>query len=79
MKDFTLTVHRQKIELLTWLICFSITNVLNIIAIIVYETPFTELFTSFFYVCIFSTVLYIVWSTLRLIVYGIQRIYLKKH
>lgn len=48
MKDTLITARRKEIELYTWLVCFAIANVCNLYAIIVYGTPFMELFTAFF-------------------------------
>ena len=47
-------------------------------AIISYETPFSEMLTSFFYVLAFSGVLYVFWTILRILFYGIRSLFLKK-
>lgn len=72
MKDTLITVRRKKTELITWLVCFFIANLLNLYAIFAYHTPLTELFTSFFYVLVFACVLYVSWSVLRLLFYSIK-------
>ena len=48
MKDTLITAHRKKVELLTWLVCFVMANLLNLYAIIAYKTSFLEVLTSFF-------------------------------
>lgn len=56
MKNTVITARRKKTELLTLLACFIIGNLANLYAIISYETPFSEMLTSFFYVLAFSGV-----------------------
>ena len=78
MKTTVITARRKKIELLTLLACFIIGNLANLYAIISYETPFSEMLTSFFYVLAFSGVLYVFWTILRILFYGIRSLFLKK-
>lgn len=78
MKNTVITARRKKIELLTLLACFIIGNLANLYAIISYETPFSEMLTSFFYVLAFSGVLYVFWTILRILFYGIRSPFLKK-
>ena len=78
MKNTVITAHRKKTELLTLLACFIIGNLANLYAIISYETPFSEMLTSFFYVLAFSGVLYVFWTILRILFYGIRSLFLKK-
>ena len=78
MKNTVITARRKKIELLTLLACFIIGNLANLYAIISYQTPFSEMLTSFFYVLAFSGVLYVFWTILRILFYGIRSLFLKK-
>ena len=78
MKDTIITARRKKIELWTLLVCFILGNLANLYAIITYKTPVSELLTSFFYVLLFSGVLYAFWSLLRLLFYGVRGLFLKK-
>ena len=78
MKNTVITARRKQIELLTLLGCFIIGNLANLYAIISYETPFSEMLTSFFYVLAFSGVLYVFWTILRILFYGIRSLFLKK-
>lgn len=75
MKDTLITARRKEIELYTWLVCFAIANVCNLYAIIVYGTPFMELFTAFFYVFAFACTLYAMWTILRILFYGITKLF----
>lgn len=78
MKDTILTARRKKTELITLSLCFIIANLVNLYSIFTYNTPLTEMITSFFYVLIFSVALYIIWSLLRILFYGITALLKKK-
>lgn len=78
MKSTVITARRKKIELLTLLVCFIIGNLANLYAIISYNSPFSEMLTSIFYVMIFSGVLYGFWTLLRILFYGVRFLFLKK-
>lgn len=65
----------RKVELLTWLVCFVVANLLNLYVIIAYKTFFLEILISFFYVITFSCVLYVIWSVLRLSTYGVRTLF----
>ena len=78
MKNTVITARRKKIELLTLLAWFIIGNLANLYAIFSYETPFSEMLRSFFYVLEFSGVLYVFWTILRILFYGIRSLFLKK-
>ncbi len=62
-------------ELLSLLVCFIIAVGLNVYAIIHYDAPFSELWTSILYVLMATAVLYAVWIVLRLLGYGIARLF----
>lgn len=78
MKSTIITARRKKIELLTLLACFIIGNLANLYAIVSYKTPLSEMLTSIVYVLAFSCVLYIFWTVLRILFYGIRNLFLKK-
>ena len=58
MKDIVLTGRRQKKELWYLLGSFVIANLFNLGAILYYGSPMTEMFTSFFYVLLFTLLIY---------------------
>ena len=62
MKDTIVTARRKKIELITLLVCFVVSNLIHLYAIIAYHAPFTEMITSIFYIIIFTFVLYACWG-----------------
>ena len=78
MKDIILSTRRQKTELLTWLVCFVIANLVNLGAILSYDAPLLELVTSIGYVTVFSIVMYVAWTALRLVYAGIKPLMNKK-
>ena len=78
MKDTIITARRKKIEVFTWLVCFVISFLLNLYAIVEFGAPYTELYTSIFYVLLFACVLYGVWTLIRLLVFAILKLFVAK-
>lgn len=73
MKDTIVTARRKKIELITLLVCFVVSNLIHLYAIIAYHAPFTEMITSIF--IIFTFVLYAFWGILRLLFNGLRALF----
>ena len=73
MKDTLITAARKKTELLTLLVCFGIAFLLNVVCIIIYKTPFSEVFTQIGYVLFITLALYLIWTAIRLIVWLFRR------
>ncbi|MFZ4581738.1 MAG: hypothetical protein ACOYM7_03715 [Paludibacter sp.] len=78
MKDFTISGNRMLRELITFIVCFVIAFSTNVMAIVIYKTQFSELFSSLHYVLIFSFVLYFIWIAIRLLVAPIKYLILPK-
>lgn len=79
MKETIITAKRKKTEIKNWLVCFLIANLFNIYAIIAYDnTSFTELFTSLGYVFVASLAIYILWIIIRILFYGLKKIFKTK-
>ena len=78
MKDTLITAKQKKTELITLLACFILANLLNVYAIIAYDTYFKELFTQLGYVFIFSIGLYLLWTFLRIIYFLIKKLFKTK-
>ncbi|MDR1370305.1 MAG: hypothetical protein LBJ72_09325 [Dysgonamonadaceae bacterium] len=78
MKDTLITGKRKKIELLTLIACFVIACVVNIYAIVRFNTPWSETITSLGYVFVFSVALYVAWSIVRLVYYLIKKSFRNK-
>lgn len=65
MKDFVLTVKRQRKEIRIYLICFILAFALNIFAILFYQTEWKELLTQIFWVLALSIGFYILSVVIR--------------
>ncbi len=65
MKDIVFTKKRQKKELLIFGVCFAIGFLMNLISIIIYKTPWYEIFSQLGYVFVIALVLYILLSIIR--------------
>lgn len=74
MKDTIITGRRKQKELKILLICFAIAFLINIIAIIIYKTPWHEMFSQIGFVVVITLALYI----LLVIIRGIARLFKKK-
>jgi cytochrome b len=77
MKDTVITARRKKIELITLLVCFVVANAFNLYAIIAHNTSYLELLTALGYVLLFTLALYVAWSAVRLLFYGLKRLFSK--
>jgi len=77
MKNIIITPKRQKCELLTLLACFVIACLLNLYSILKYGGKVSELITSLGYVLVFTLVLYIAWTAVR-IAWALMMTILKK-
>ena len=74
MKDTIITSKRKQLELKTLLACFIIMNSINIYSIYTFNTSWTEVIMSLGYVTIGSFALYIIWTILRLFLFGSKHI-----
>ncbi|MBR4586193.1 MAG: hypothetical protein IKO29_05585 [Bacteroidales bacterium] len=72
MKDTLVTARRKKTEIITALVCFALAFLLNIVCILVYKTPFKEVFTQIGYIVVISVALYVIWTAIRLLVWLIR-------
>jgi len=64
----------MKKELFIMLGCFAVAFIINVIAIIRFSTPWTEMFTQIGYVCIITGVLYVIVTLLRILYWLISLI-----
>ncbi len=78
MKDTIITAKQKKRELIYLLVCFIVSNLLNILSIILYEATYSEIITSLIYVIIFSFSLYIISLLVRILFSFFCFILLKK-
>jgi hypothetical protein len=77
MKDTIITSDRKKKELKIVSFCFVLSNAMNIVAIIVYHTAWTEVFSMIGYVLGGTIVLYVMWICVRVMLCWL-RIVMKK-
>lgn len=75
MPYFYIPSRRIRTELISLLVCFLIALGLNVYAIAHYGSPLSELWTSILYVLMATVVLYAVWVLLRLLLFGIARLF----
>lgn len=67
MKDIIITVKQQKREIKIWLIALLVAFLLNVCAIWVYDTEWSELWTQGVWVLILSFLIYVLLWVPRLI------------
>lgn len=77
MKNITITVRRQKLELMWLLLSFLIANGLNLRAILIYDAPISQLLTSMFYVLAFTGAIYVAWALIRGVGWIVWYLFLK--
>ena len=78
MKDIVFTKRRQKKELVIFGACFAIAFLMNVISIIVYKTPWYEVFTQIGYVFVIAIVLYLLLAIVRSIIRLIKNLNKKR-
>lgn len=65
MNDIIISAKRLKTEGYTLFVCFLISFLSNIGAILYYQSPFSEIITSMGYIILFALFIYAVWSSIR--------------
>ena len=73
MKDIHITIKRQKAEIIWLAACFCVAELINVIAIIIYDTSWSDLYTQILWVLIITCFLYAVSVALRLCFYWIKQ------
>lgn len=79
MKDLVISSKRLKKEILIIAICFIVASIINIISVIIYKTPWYEIFTQVGYVIVITLILYLFIIIVRLFVSLVRRIVIKKN
>lgn len=77
MKDITITVKRQKTEILYLIISFVLAFCLNILGIVIYKTEWQELYTQLYKVLILGFVIYAILAVFRFIICKTAKIFKK--
>jgi cation transporter-like permease len=78
MKDIIITGKRRKKEILILVSCFAIAFLINVLAIIVYKTPWYEVFTQLGYVLVITLVLFLTITFFRVLVWSVKRLFKKR-
>lgn len=78
MKDIVFTSKRQKKELLIFGVCFAIGFLMNVVSIIIYKTPWFEIFSQLGYVLAIAIVLYLILAIFRGLIKWIKQVIRKK-
>lgn len=74
MKDTVISARVKRREIMIWLVCFAVANIVNWAAIIRFSTPWYEIFTQLGYVTVTSLLLYGLVMLLRMAWYVLRRI-----
>ena len=78
MKDIIFNSRRQKVELWYLLGAFVVANLFNLWAIFRYDASIKEMYTSFFYVLVFTFFIYVLSVIVRLLIYGLCRLFSRR-
>ena len=79
MKDIIITSKKIKKEIRLFAACFLFTFVVNIIAVIIYQTPWYETFTQIGYVIVIASFLYLLLLFIRIAIYFILQLFKKSN
>lgn len=74
MKDIVITAKRIRKERNAYIISFILAFIVNIIAIIIYDRPWTELFSQIGFVVAISIAFYIILWIPRLLIEGVKKL-----
>lgn len=75
MKDLHISVKRQVFELKCIAACFCMAFLLNVLAILIYKTSWSEVYTQLLWVLIITCALYGLSVLLRVLYYLIRRLF----
>ncbi len=75
LKDTVITAGQKKREIVIALSCFGAMFLLNLICVICYSCPWTELFTQLGFVVVFAVGLYVLTVIMRLIVKAVASLF----
>ncbi len=75
MRDFYISVQRQKTELKYIIACFCVAFLINIVAILIYKTSWSEVFKQLLWVLIIACALYAVSVILRVLYSIVKRLF----
>lgn len=74
MKDIVISAKRIKKEGYIFLVCFAMAFMTNIVSIILFKTPWYEIFTQIGYVIVITVTLYLIVVFFRFIIHLINKL-----
>ena len=74
MKDTVISAATKRRELIIWLVCFVVANIINWAAIIKFQSPWYEVFTQIGYVVVTSLLIYGLLLLVRIAWRSVQRL-----
>ncbi len=74
MKDIVFTVKRQRTELIVFGVCLLVSFLINVYAIVTFNTEWKELYTQLLWVLAIAVFLYAVSVGIRLIYTGVRSV-----
>lgn len=77
MEDLIITSKRLKKEIYILSACFAASFLTNIVSIIIFRTPWYEMFTQIGYVVVITLFLYFLFAIIRMVVSLIRRVVVK--
>ena len=75
MKDITISGARIKTELIYLLFCFAFAVLMNVFAIVKYNTSWSELFSQLHVVFLLSCVLYFLAAIVRMLIRAVKKFF----
>ena len=79
MKDITITGKRRKKELIILLTCFVTAFLFNVLAVIIYKTPWHEIFSQIGYVVVITLVLFLIVTLVRVLVWAVGKLFKRRN
>ena len=77
MKDTIITALQKKREIAYFFICIGLAFLLNVYAIIRYDTEWKELWTQLPWVLIWGCALWVIWLVFRWVFWAVVKLFLK--
>jgi hypothetical protein len=77
MKDITISVKRQKTEILYLIVSFILAFGLNILGIVIYKTEWEEIYTQSFRVLMLGLFIYAILVLIRIAICKIMKLFKK--
>lgn len=72
MKDIVFTAKRQRTELIVFGVCLLVSFLMNVYAIVAFNTEWKELYTQLLWVLAIAVLLYAVSVGVRLLYFGVR-------